>query len=129
VACVDTTLAPDRPAKWLVASDTAAIIIFVTIGLLSHHKGLTPRGYARDALSLLGGWFAAAIIFRTYRTHRTTRVLATWAVGITAGVIARALILGHAFNGNEAAFYGITLAFVLLFVYMLRSLVGVLTRP
>ena len=126
---MDSTLAPDRPAKWLIAADAAAIIVFVTIGLISHHKGLGPRGYARDALPILGGWFGAAVVFRTYRAHRTTRVLATWLVGVSAGVIVRALILGHALNGDEAEFLGITLAFVLLFVYVARSLVGVVTRP
>ena len=123
------TLAPNRPASVLAPTDALAILIFVTIGLISHHHGLSPRGYARDALPIMGGWFGAAILFRTYITHRQSRVLATWLVGVTAGVLARALILGHSLNGKEFTFLGVALAFVLLFVYLLRSAVGVFTVP
>jgi hypothetical protein len=113
----------------LAPTDAVAILLFVTIGLLSHHKGLSLRGYARDALPIMAGWFGAAILFRAYIVHRQTRVLATWIVGVTVGVVARALILGHSLNGKEAEFLGVALAFVLLFVYLLRSVVGVFTSP
>jgi hypothetical protein len=113
----------------LAITDAVAILVFATVGLISHHKGLSPRGYARDALPILAGWFGAAIVFRTYRTHRQSRVLATWLVGVTAGVLARALILGHSLNGKEATFLAVALVFVLLFVYLLRSAAGVLTSP
>ena len=123
------TLAPNRSAAVLAPTDAVAIVVFATIGLISHHKGISLRGYARDALPILVGWFGAAILFRTYITHRQTRVLATWLVGVTAGVVARALILGHSLNGKEAEFLGVALVFVLLFVYLLRSVVGVFTSP
>jgi hypothetical protein len=123
------TLAPNRSAAVLAATDAVAIVVFATVGLLAHHKGLSLRGYARDALPIMGGWFGAAILFRTYIVHRQKRVLATWIVGVTAGVVTRALILGHSLNGKEAEFLGVALAFVLLFVYLLRSLVGVFTSP
>jgi hypothetical protein len=113
----------------LAITDAVAILVFATVGLISHHKGLSLRGYARDALPILAGWFGAAILFRMYRTHRGTRVLATWLVGVTAGVLARALILGHSLNGKEATFLAVALVFVLLFVYLLRSAAGVLTSP
>jgi hypothetical protein len=123
------TLAPNRSAAVLAPTDAVAIVVFATVGLLSHHKGLSLRGYARDALPIMAGWFGAAILFRTYITHRQKRVLATWLVGVTAGVLVRALILGHSLNGKEATFLGVALVFVLLFVYLLRSLVGVFTSP
>ena len=123
------TLAPNRSASVLAPADAVAIVVFATIGLISHHKGISLRGYARDALPIMAGWFGAAILFRTYVTHRQTRVLATWLVGVTAGVLVRALILGHSLNGKEATFLGVALVFVLLFVYVLRSIVGVFTSP
>jgi hypothetical protein len=123
------TLAPSRSTTVLATADAVAIVVFATVGLLSHHKGLSLRGYARDALPIMAGWFGAAILFRMYRTHRGTRVLATWLVGVTAGVLARALILGHTLNGKEATFLGVTLVFVLLFVYLLRSVLSVVTSP
>ena len=125
---VERTLTPKRPTPWLVASDALAILIFVTIGLISHHKGIGVNGYARDALPLLGGWFVAAVVFRLYVTYQPRRVLATWVVGITGGVVVRALILGRSFNGDEAAFLGVALVMTLLFVFLLRFALS-LTPP
>lgn len=92
------------------ASDALAILVFVTIGLLSHHRGLSLRGYARDVLPLAAGWYGAAALFHLYRARRLTPLLLTWACGIPAGVLVRALILGHNLNGGEAAFLAVCLA-------------------
>lgn len=121
------TLTPNRSATVLASADAIAIVIFATVGLLSHQKGLSLRGYARDALPIMAGWFGAALLFRTYRTRRTSRVLATWLVGVTAGVLVRALILGHTLNGKEGTFLIVALVFVLLFVYVARSVAAALT--
>jgi hypothetical protein len=106
----------------LAACDAAAILVFVTIGLVSHHRGLSAEGYARDTLPLAGGWFAAAAFFHPYGDPpRRRALLATWACGIPAGVLARALVLGRALNGGEAAFLGVCLVTIGLFVVVLRS--------
>jgi Protein of unknown function (DUF3054) len=91
------------------ASDAAAIVVFVTIGLASHDRGLTATGYARDALPFLGCWFAAALGFRLYRQPTWARLAATWAVGVPAAVLIRALVLGRHLNGKEAAFLVVSL--------------------
>lgn len=109
-------------------SDGAALIVFAIVGLLSHHGTVTATGLARDALPLLGCWFAAALAFRLYVRPSPGRLLATWATGITAGVLVRALILGRTLNGHEAAFLGVALTFTLLFVVVLRVLGGSLLR-
>ena len=114
--------APGLPAL----IDAAAILLFVSIGLVSHHRGLAPAGYARDALPLLAGWFGAALLFRTYPDGRFRRLLATWAVGVPAGVLLRALALGRALNGKEAAFLGVALATIMVFVLALRGAVRLL---
>lgn len=114
-----------RSRLWPV-SDAAALVVFAVVGLLSHHGAVSARGLARDALPLLGCWFAAALAFRLYRRPSATRLLATWAVGITAGVLVRALVLGHALNGHEAAFLGVALAFTLVFVVALRTVLAAL---
>jgi hypothetical protein len=108
----------------LALTDAVGILVFVTIGLLSHDKGLSATGYARDALPLLAGWFGAALIFHLYTQPRPRHLLATWAIGVTAGVLLRALVLGRALNGKEAAFLGVTLVMSLVFVLALRSAVG-----
>jgi Protein of unknown function (DUF3054) len=112
--------------RWLPAAiDGAAILLFAAIGLASHHHGLTPRGLARDALPLLAGWFGAALVFRPYTVGRRRRLLVTWTVGIPAGVLLRALLLGRTLDGKEAAFLGVALATIGLFVIVLRTLAAI----
>ncbi|HUJ54913.1 MAG TPA: DUF3054 domain-containing protein [Gaiellaceae bacterium] len=109
------------PPRIAAAADAAAIVVFAVVGLLSHHGAVSGRGLARDALPLLGGWFAAALLFRLYARPALRRLAATWLLGITAGVAVRAAILGHTHAGKEAAFLGVALAFTLLFVLAARA--------
>jgi hypothetical protein len=102
--------------------DALAILVFVTIGLLSHHGDLTLRGYARDALPFLGGWFAAALLFRLYSRPGWWRLAATWAVGVPAAVLIRALVLGRHLGGKEAAFLVVSLVTVGVLVLGFRLL-------
>ena len=67
--------------RTLAAADAIAILVFVTIGLFSHHGGLSATGYARDALPFLGAWFAAAAASRLYLRGGAWRLAATWASG------------------------------------------------
>jgi hypothetical protein len=105
----------------LVVADAVAIVAFATVGLLSHDHALSATGYARDALPVLGGWYAAALVFGAYRRPSRRTLLATWAAGVTAGILARALVLGRELDGGQAVFLGIALAFTLLFVLAARS--------
>jgi hypothetical protein len=121
-----------RSPALLAACDAAAIVVFVTIGLISHRRGLSASGYARDTLPLAAGWFGAAALFHPYASRGVRRVLATWAVGIPAGVLVRALVLGRTLNGSEAAFLAVCLATIGLLVLTLRSalrLAGGTGRP
>jgi hypothetical protein len=117
-------LAPRR--RVAIAADAAAIVVFAVVGLVSHHA--SPGAFAHDALPLLGGWFAAAAATRLYARPSVGRLLLTWAAGITAGVVVRALILGRDLNGREAAFLAVSLVFTLLFVLAARAAAVVVTR-
>jgi hypothetical protein len=108
------------------AVDAAAIVVFAIVGLLSHHA--SPGAFAHDALPLLGGWFVVALATRLYIRFSPARFLVTWAAGITAGVLARALILGRDLNGRQAAFLATSLVFTLLFVVAARAATVALTR-
>lgn len=110
------------PARLATAADAAAIVVFAIVGLLSHHGGVRGRGLARDAVPLLGGWFAVALLVRLYARPAVWRLAATWLVGITAGVAVRAAILGHTHAGREAPFLGVALGFTLLFSLAARLL-------
>jgi hypothetical protein len=109
------------PPRWAATADALAIVVFAIVGLLSHHGGVSGRGLVRDALPLLGGWFAAALLLRLYPRPSWWRLLGTWLVGITAGVAVRAAILGHDNVGKEAAFLAVALVFTLLFALAARA--------
>jgi hypothetical protein len=111
---------PTRPSL-LAAPDALALVAFVTVGLVSHAHGVSATGYARDALPLLGAWFAAALLFKTYRLGGTRRLLATWAVALPVGVLCRGLLLGRSFDGGQVTFLVVALVFSLLFVLALRG--------
>jgi Protein of unknown function (DUF3054) len=108
---------PGTSGAWhLLFADTVAILVFATVGQLSHHRHLSATGYARDALPLLAGWCAAFALFRG-------RFVPTWLVGVSAGVLLRAAILSH-WYAKELAFWGVALAFVGALVLVARKLVG-----
>jgi hypothetical protein len=109
------------PPRTAIA-DALAILVFVTIGLLSHHGDLTVAGYARDALPFLGCWFGAALVFRLYSRPGRWRLAATWAVGVPLGVLVRALVLGRHLGSKEAAFLVVSLVTVGVLVIVFRLL-------
>jgi DUF3054 family protein len=96
-------------ARRTAIADAIALTVFVVIGVLTHDSSATAL--VRDLLIFLGCWFAAALALR--------RLLPTWLIGITAAVLIRAAIVGH----FAADFYGIALAFTLLFVLVARAAV------
>lgn len=91
---------------------------FAVIGVLTHGSSITAL--VRDLLLFLGCWFAAAFALRLYVRPSWARLLATWLIGISAAVLIRAAIVGH-FAGD---FYGVALAFTLLFVLAARKSVA-----
>ena len=103
-------------------ADALAILVFVTIGLLSHHGDLTLAGYARDAVPFIGCWFAAALVFRLYSQTGWWRLAATWAVGVPAAVLVRALALGRHLGSKEAAFLVVSLLTIGVLVLGFRLL-------
>jgi hypothetical protein len=87
----------------LALAGAAAILIFATIGQLTHEGGVSAGGYAADVLPLLGCWLAAA--------WRTGRFVPTWLLGVTAGVAIRMAVLGH-YRWSELSFLAVALVFV-----------------
>jgi DUF3054 family protein len=67
-------------------------------------------------------------LFGLYRRGGRRALLLTWAVGVPAGVVLRALVLGHFAIGKEAAFLGVALVFTGLFVLGFRAAARALTR-
>jgi hypothetical protein len=90
--------------------------VFVVIGVLTHDA--SGGAFVRDALCILGGWFAVALAVGLYRHGGWWRLAVTWVVGVSAGVLVRAAFVGH----WPGAFYGVALAFTALFVGLGRVL-------
>jgi Protein of unknown function (DUF3054) len=112
VGAVAVLLPPESRRVALV--DALGIVGFTLIGMLSHGVGIGGAGLLRDTVPLLGGWTVAALLFRLYGRPTIARLAATWAVGITGGVLVRALALGRDLDGRQAAFLVTTLVFCAL---------------
>ncbi|HEX5448604.1 MAG TPA: DUF3054 family protein [Gaiellaceae bacterium] len=88
------------------------ILLFVTIGQLSHRGGVSAAGYAEDALPFVGAWLVA---FRAF----AGRFLPTWLVGVTLGVAIRAVVLSH-YRWSELSFWLVALAFIGAVAFAMR---------
>jgi hypothetical protein len=97
-------------------ADGAALAAFTIVGVLTHGSSVTAL--VRDLLLFLGCWFAVAVVLKLYSRGGWRRLLATWLIGVSAAVLIRAAIVGH----FAADFYGVALAFTLLFVLAVRKL-------
>ncbi|MFL5912817.1 MAG: DUF3054 domain-containing protein [Gaiellaceae bacterium] len=102
--------------KKAAAWDAAALLVFVVVGVLNH--GASVGAFFRDLACILGGWFVAASVFRLYVRGGRWRLVTTWLVGISAGVLVRAAIVGHL----AVDFWGVALGFTALFVLAGRAL-------
>jgi hypothetical protein len=87
----------------LALAGVVAILLFATIGQLSHQGDVTLGGYAADTLPFLGAWLALA--------YATRRFVPTWLVGVTLGVAIRAVVLSH-YRWDELSFWLVALVFI-----------------
>jgi hypothetical protein len=99
----------------LALAGTIAILLFATIGQLSHDHHVSLSGYAADALPLLLPWLVLARL--------TGRFLPTWLGGVTIGVGIRMVVLGH-YRWNELAFLAVALGFIGLVAWPISRMIG-----
>lgn len=109
------------PHRTAVVADVVALLAFVTVGLFNHHGGVSAANYARDAIPIAGCWLLAGGAFDLYKRPRARALLRTWLVGVTGGVLVRALVRRH-LDGGDAVFLAVALCFSLLFVVVVRIL-------
>jgi hypothetical protein len=94
----------------LAVGDVIAVSLFAPIGLLSHDEGITLAGLARNVLPIAIGFLAAALLVGTWRRPGWRTLVPAWALGVTAGVLVRAAILGHGYGKTTFTFLTVTLA-------------------
>jgi hypothetical protein len=102
-----------------VAADVVALLVFVAVGLLNHHGGISLLDFLRDSVPFIGCWLLAGGAFDLYKRPRAGALVGTWLLGITGGVLLRALAYWHV-EGDDAVFLAVALCFALLFVLAAR---------
>ena len=118
-----------RDTRLFIATDAIALVLFAVIGLASHDKGLGLHGLVRDAVPVLVGWFVVAAIVGTYRRPSWPAFVLTWIVGVSAGVVARGLVVHRdVVGGRYLTFLAVTLSVTFVLLVALRGAVTVLTR-
>jgi hypothetical protein len=116
------------PATVLVVGDAAMFVLWAALGLAHHAEGITLAGLGRNAGYVMLGWFAVAVALRTYTRRGVTRFVATWAGGVTLGVVIRWIALRRPVTGDEFAFLLVTLIVTLVLLVVWRASVALVAR-
>lgn len=109
--------------------DGAALLLFVVIGLAQHDEGASAGLFLRNAIPLIGAWFAVAVPLGTYRLPGrlpgrrpgVRTLLSTWAIAVPAGLLLRTAWVGSPHGSEILVFLGVGLAFTLLFLTIGRA--------
>jgi DUF3054 family protein len=121
--------APAAPVPALVAADLLALVLFVVVGIRSHHEGSAASIFLRNAIPLVGSWVLVAALLGTYRRPGFGTLARTWIVAVPIGLVVRSVWVG---SPSEIApfltFLGVGLAFTLLFLLAGRGLVAAVAR-
>jgi hypothetical protein len=121
--------APRRDAllmpRWaLIASDAAALIAFVLVGMERHHAASLFVVFLRNAAPLVLAWFAVAALLGLYRRLGLASLLRTWLVAVPVGVTVRSLIVGSPDDaGRFLTFLAVSMVFTLVFLTIGRGAV------
>ena len=110
-----------------MAIDLIALPVFVIVGLRSHDEGQLGV-FLRNAVPLEVAWLAVALVVRTYRPPSLGTLVATWAIAVPAGLVVRTIIAGQVGDEGMWVFFGVALAFTLLFLAVGRGLALFLDR-
>ena len=98
-----------RGTVWYVIADTAALVVFVLVGI-SGHRASTLEGFLRNAVPLLGVWFLVAWLAHTYRRPGWRSLVKTWIVAVPVGLLVRTLIVGSPKGARILVFIAVGLA-------------------
>jgi hypothetical protein len=99
----DNTAASLPRALALAAGDTAALLLFATIGRFNHHEALTLAGSFETAAPFLIGWFATAPFLGGFSKKAqggdvgaaVGAAAKSWAAAIPLGIVIRSVLRGY----------------------------------
>ncbi len=102
--------------------DLTPILVFSLVGGFTHDGGFSLVDVLRNIALLGAGWIAAVIVLRPYAKQGLLRLVGTWALGITAGALLRAAVLGRSVDAEYLGFWGVTMAVTLVVLATWRLL-------
>jgi hypothetical protein len=117
-----------RSAILFPVSDGVALVVFVLVGIRSHHEAGAADLFLRNAVPLEVMWFAVVAFSGAYRRPGLRTLLGTWIVAVPAGLVIRSIWVGSPTGGRLLIFLGIGLAFTLPFLLAGRAVVGLIGR-
>jgi hypothetical protein len=109
-------------------ADAVALVVFVLVGIRSHHEIGALDAFFRNAVPLEAMWFAVAVVSRAYRRPGLRTLLWTWIVAVPAALVVRSLWVGSPSGVRLLTFLGVGMAFTLLFLLAGRAIVRVTGR-
>ena len=115
-----------RSARLAVLLDICCVLGFVIIGRASHAKGESLGGIASTSWPFLCGLSLGWVLSRAWRHPLALRPagISVWLCTVAVGMVLR-VVSGQ---GTAAAFIGVTLAFLGLFLLGWRLLWRLVTR-
>lgn len=115
-------------ARVLAVGDLGALLVFALIGLASHDRSIGPAGLLRDWLPFAACYTAAALLRHAWTDPRLATLAQAWLIGIPAGVLVRALVLGRELDVEQLEFLGVTLVVTLALLLVWRAAEGLVRR-
>ena len=121
-AGVRAVLGARRNVPWVVVADVLALVLFVMLGLRTHHVD-TVRGFLTTAAPLLGAWFFVALGFtHAYRRPGIGSLLRTWIVAVPTGLLLRTALVGSPKGARIVVLLLLGMALTLAFLVVGRVL-------
>ncbi len=117
-----------RTAVPVAIVDAVALVVFVLVGIRSHHEVGALDAFFRNAVPLEAMWFAVAVVSGAYRRPGLRSLLWTWIVAVPAALVIRSLWVGSPSGVRLLTFLGVGLAFTLLFLLAGRAIVRLTDR-
>lgn len=104
-----------RGARRLMIIDLLMLPLFVVVGLRTHDEGQVAA-FLRNAVPLEVAWLVTSAFIRTYRPPGLRALAITWAIAVPAGLVVRTLMSGRWGDPGMWVFFGVALAFTMLFL-------------
>ena len=98
-----------RSAIPFAVADAVALVLFVLVGIRSHHEIGALDAFLRNAVPLEVAWFAVAAVTGAYRRPGSRTLVLTWIVAVPIALVVRTLWVGSPSGLRLLTFLGIGL--------------------